>query len=75
MSGECNQFRVRLLPQPAALWPLFRIMLQYCIMHLPAGRLGRPEEVANVAMFLASPAANWVTAQVIGVSGGQGFGR
>ncbi len=42
---------------------------------MPAGRLGRPEEVANVVMFLASPAANWVTAQVIGVSGGQGFGR
>ncbi len=42
---------------------------------MPAGRLGRPEEVASVVMFLASPLANWVTAQVIGVSGGQGFAR
>jgi 3-oxoacyl-[acyl-carrier protein] reductase len=42
---------------------------------MPAGRLGRPEEVASVVLFLASPLANWVTAQVIGVSGGQGFGR
>jgi 3-oxoacyl-[acyl-carrier protein] reductase len=42
---------------------------------MPAGRLGRPEEVASVVLFLASPMANWVTAQVIGVNGGQGFAR
>ena len=40
---------------------------------MPAGRLGKPEEVASVVLFLASPLANWVTSQVIGVSGGQGF--
>ncbi|QJR13578.1 SDR family NAD(P)-dependent oxidoreductase [Usitatibacter palustris] len=42
---------------------------------MPTGRLGRPEEVANVVLFLASPLAIWVTAQVISVSGGQGLGR
>ena len=42
---------------------------------IPAGRLGRPEEVANVVLFLASSAAIWVTAQIIQVNGGQGFGR
>jgi len=42
---------------------------------IPAGRLGRPEEVASVVLFLASPLAAWVTAQVIGVNGGQGFAR
>lgn len=42
---------------------------------MPAKRLGRPEEVANVVLFLASPLASWVTAQIIGVNGGQGFAR
>lgn len=42
---------------------------------IPAGRLGLPEEVARVVVFLASPMANWVTAQVMQVNGGQGFGR
>jgi len=42
---------------------------------IPAGRLGVPEEVARVVVFLASPMANWVTAQVMQVNGGQGFGR
>jgi len=38
---------------------------------IPFGRLGRPEEVANVVLFLASPLAQWVTAQTICVDGGQ----
>lgn len=40
---------------------------------IPFGRMGLPEEVANVALFLASPLANWVTGQTIAVAGGQGL--
>ncbi len=34
------------------------------------GRIGTPQDVANVALFLASPLSAYVTGQVIGVDGG-----
>ena len=40
---------------------------------IPFGRMGLPEEVAHVALFLASPLASWVTGQAIAVAGGQGL--
>ena len=38
---------------------------------IPWGRFGTPEEIASVALFLASDQASWVTGQTIVVDGGQ----
>ncbi len=37
---------------------------------IPLGRLGSPEEVAQVALFLASDAASYVTGAIIPMDGG-----
>jgi 3-oxoacyl-[acyl-carrier protein] reductase len=42
---------------------------------VPWGRLGRPEEIADVAVFLASERASWVTGACISVDGGQHKGN
>ena len=36
----------------------------------PAGRWGEPDEIAGVAVFLASPAANYITGQMLVIDGG-----
>ncbi len=37
---------------------------------LPIPRLGRPEDIAHLALFLASDLSGYITGQLISVSGG-----
>lgn len=40
------------------------------LKHTPLGRLGEAQDIANAALFLCSPAASWISGQVLTVSGG-----
>ena len=40
------------------------------LAHTPIQRLGEPQDMANAALFLCSPAASWVSGQILTVSGG-----
>lgn len=41
----------------------------------PLGRIGSPEDIANMAVFLASSEASWITGQAIAVDGGLSAGH
>ena len=42
---------------------------------IPLGRAGTPADIADAALFLASPYADYVTGEVLGVNGGAMAGR
>jgi 3-oxoacyl-[acyl-carrier protein] reductase len=41
------------------------------IASTPLGRLGQPDDIADVSVFLVSDAARWVTGETLAASGGQ----
>jgi NAD(P)-dependent dehydrogenase (short-subunit alcohol dehydrogenase family) len=53
-----------------ALWQTPEVAEQ-ALHSLPARRFGEPEEVAGLALYLASPASDFVTGAVFVVDGGQ----
>jgi NAD(P)-dependent dehydrogenase (short-subunit alcohol dehydrogenase family) len=44
------------------------------VRRTPLGRLAQPDDIADVALFLASDAARFITGEVIEVNGGFYFG-
>lgn len=50
--------------------PLGEETLDALVEETPLCRIGRPEEIANAVLFLASDAASFITGQILGVNGG-----
>ncbi len=60
---------------PGGVWDLARQnnpkFYAGILASIPFGRMGTPEEIAEVVLFLTSNAARWVTGQTLAVDGGQ----
>lgn len=63
---------------PGGVWAERKVsnpaLYQGILASIPFGRLGTADEIAEVATFLASDRARWVTGQTIAVDGGQMLG-
>ena len=52
------------------IFPNYDDMLKEVVRRTPFGRVGTPDEMADVVVFLCSDAARWITGQVVIVDGG-----
>jgi 3-oxoacyl-[acyl-carrier protein] reductase len=63
---------------PGGIWEQRRVagdaLYERILKGIPFGRLGTADEIAEVALFLASRHARWITGQTIVVDGGQLLG-
>ena len=50
---------------------VLKVAGEHILKEIPLGRYSKPEEIGGLAVFLASPAAAWMTGATIRHHGGQ----
>jgi len=48
-----------------------RARMSFADRHIPAGRLGTPDDIGNMVAYLVSPAGDWITGAIMVVDGGE----
>jgi NAD(P)-dependent dehydrogenase (short-subunit alcohol dehydrogenase family) len=65
-----NRFGFETIGRPDEMQKALDEGTLYNMSSLPIPRLGRPEDIAKLALFLASDVSSYITGQLISVSGG-----
>jgi NAD(P)-dependent dehydrogenase (short-subunit alcohol dehydrogenase family) len=65
-----NRFGFQMMGTTAGMQQAMEQGTLFNMNNLPIKRLGRPEDIANLALFLASDRSSYITGQLIGVGGG-----
>ena len=69
--GYCGYALLRaLLAKQLFQIPTFTLLVERLAQANPMGRLGTPEDIANVVSFLAGPDGAWVNGQTLRANGG-----
>lgn len=71
---RCNAVLPGLTATEAALKNIPAAYRERFIEHVPLGRMGTPEDIANAVAFLAGDGAAYITGQLLNVAGGYGLG-
>lgn len=62
---------LRTSPDYERQWASYGVEGQQAMLdQIPLRRIGRPDDISNAVLFLASPFASWITGQTLSVSGG-----
>ena len=83
--GDLRQFQTNLPPARQTAQPIHQIndaaltvkaidekvLAERIIPQIPVGRLGEPEEIARIVVFLASEDAGFITGSTVSANGGQ----
>lgn len=67
---RCNALLVGSVVTPAMQRVLPEAMREVLCAHKPVGRLGQPQDIAEVVAFLASDRSSWITGQLWSIDGG-----
>ncbi|MEG1390246.1 MAG: SDR family oxidoreductase [Angelakisella sp.] len=71
---RCNAVLPGLTATDAALKNMPEAFIKSFLSHVPLNRMGRPEDIANAVLFLASEDSSYITGHILDVAGGYGLG-
>ena len=71
---RCNAVLPGLTATDAAMKNMPKEFIDSFLSHVPLGRMGKPEDIAQAVLFFAGPMSSYITGHILDVAGGYGMG-